>query len=380
MAACGDRSVRVWSASSGRLVDEMSGHERRIHGLSAAPNGLRAVSVSKDRTLKVWNLPSPSPSPSARTRQAEASYSGRKPDIVTLAVSGDEERALSVSRNGQWVLWSLQDGSRLSVWEGLNLPPMHLSFVDGDILVQDPLGMKLMSSVNYGTVLRVFEAPKRLAQFEAWEHSGFIADLREMETLRATITGVAVDGRRLFASFEVGWSASKTELRIWDVREDEVAYTCDEVPGRLLAVTSDGRFAAFNSSGIALWDLEKVQVTRRMEGIGAFDRAVLSPAGRYLVAWGRSTSPQVYDLVETRRLRTLRAGSDMASCAVDDLGNVLTTQARQVVLWEAGRTGPTATFSADCRLGPIKLVSAGKRCIVGDALGRLHMLEHLPRR
>lgn len=51
-----DRTVRVWDANSGRQTHLFSGHAADIEGVAFHPNGKWVLSVSEDKTIKVWSL------------------------------------------------------------------------------------------------------------------------------------------------------------------------------------------------------------------------------------------------------------------------------------------------------------------------------------
>lgn len=57
-----DKSVRVWDARSGYLVerlDGIEGHRDSVYSVAFAPNGRDLVSGSLDKTIKMWELTPP---------------------------------------------------------------------------------------------------------------------------------------------------------------------------------------------------------------------------------------------------------------------------------------------------------------------------------
>jgi WD40 repeat protein len=53
-----DRTLRVWNLESGQTVRTLEGHTDAVQGVAVTPDGHRAVSASRDRTLRVWDLQS----------------------------------------------------------------------------------------------------------------------------------------------------------------------------------------------------------------------------------------------------------------------------------------------------------------------------------
>ncbi len=54
-----DTAVRLWDAATGKLLHSYEGHEAAIQGLAVSPDGRYAVSASCDSTIRVWRLPKP---------------------------------------------------------------------------------------------------------------------------------------------------------------------------------------------------------------------------------------------------------------------------------------------------------------------------------
>ena len=51
-----DTAVRVWEATSGRLLHTLTGHTRRVNGVGWSPDGTRLVSGGADARLVLWSL------------------------------------------------------------------------------------------------------------------------------------------------------------------------------------------------------------------------------------------------------------------------------------------------------------------------------------
>ncbi|KAG8625562.1 hypothetical protein KVT40_005963 [Elsinoe batatas] len=58
VTACRDEEVRVWDASSGKLICIYTGHFDEVTGLAVADGGRQLLSVSLDGTLRQWSLDS----------------------------------------------------------------------------------------------------------------------------------------------------------------------------------------------------------------------------------------------------------------------------------------------------------------------------------
>lgn len=66
-----DKSVRVWDATSGMMLerlDGVDGHRDSVYSVAFAPNGRDLVSGSLDKTIKLWELPARNTTTGAGTR------------------------------------------------------------------------------------------------------------------------------------------------------------------------------------------------------------------------------------------------------------------------------------------------------------------------
>jgi len=51
-----DTIVRLWDASTGKLLDRLRGHRDSVYSVAFSPDGAWLVSGSLDKTLKIWDL------------------------------------------------------------------------------------------------------------------------------------------------------------------------------------------------------------------------------------------------------------------------------------------------------------------------------------
>lgn len=50
-----DKSIRIWT-QQGQCLRTLNGHDNWVRGLAFAPDGRHLLSVSDDKTLRVWDL------------------------------------------------------------------------------------------------------------------------------------------------------------------------------------------------------------------------------------------------------------------------------------------------------------------------------------
>ncbi|TVU52285.1 MAG: hypothetical protein EA414_18185, partial [Arthrospira sp. PLM2.Bin9] len=78
----------LWDLEQGRELATLSGHSSGVTAVAIAPDGKRAVSASRDNTLKLWDLATGEEIASF-TAEAEFEACAVAPDGVTV-VAGDE--------------------------------------------------------------------------------------------------------------------------------------------------------------------------------------------------------------------------------------------------------------------------------------------------
>ena len=49
-------TLKVWSIKNAQLLQTLEGHTNLIQHVAIAPNGQHIVSLSKDHTLRVWDI------------------------------------------------------------------------------------------------------------------------------------------------------------------------------------------------------------------------------------------------------------------------------------------------------------------------------------
>jgi hypothetical protein len=99
VSGAGDLAVRVWEASTGKLILRLEGQDSGVEQMAVAPDGRSAFSASRDGFVCQWDL---TPRPPARLKQkpadlwdsaAEADPAVAVPAVWALVQRSDELRA-----------------------------------------------------------------------------------------------------------------------------------------------------------------------------------------------------------------------------------------------------------------------------------------------
>src|SRR5436190_2218515 len=55
-SASGDRTVKIWDASSGKCLQTLEGHSNNVCSVAFTRDSTRLASASWDRTVKIWDV------------------------------------------------------------------------------------------------------------------------------------------------------------------------------------------------------------------------------------------------------------------------------------------------------------------------------------
>ncbi len=115
-----DGEIRVWSGE--RAVAVLSGHEGSVEGISVSPDGTRLASVSRDLTLRLWDL--------ATLRQvAVGKGHGENVRAVAFGPSGDLVATASYDRTVR--VWSGRTASPVATLRGHATVVRNVAFPGG---------------------------------------------------------------------------------------------------------------------------------------------------------------------------------------------------------------------------------------------------------
>src|SRR5882762_10212914 len=93
----GDCTVRLWSTSTGALLQVMKGHSDWVHSVMYSPDGRYIASGSDDRTVRIWD---------AISGLQVGIYTGHSDQVMCIAFSADGLQIASGDRGGNIHVWS----------------------------------------------------------------------------------------------------------------------------------------------------------------------------------------------------------------------------------------------------------------------------------
>ena len=264
-----DRTVRVWNASSGQLLQTFDG-DQNVRSVVVSPDGRFAASESTDGTIRVWN---PSTGETVST-------------IKTLPMHGS---FLAFSVEGSKLIWF--GGSRSRIWDtvsgrlvsGESVSPDHFTCVaigrDGRNLV---LGH---ASSRGGIFLRSLHNKPRPQGFKILDHVGPVDSMV-----------FSPDAKKVLQL-----AGSGNAIRVWDIKSGREASRLEGHlgPVRSLAFSPDGQRMVSGAldNTVRVWD---VKSGRNTEVLVGHDSGVLSTAfdagGNRIASGSQDKTVRIWDL------------------------------------------------------------------------------------
>ncbi|KAJ7830277.1 WD40 repeat-like protein [Mycena leptocephala] len=147
-----DKTVRIWEVSTGKQLCQLDGHEDWVISVAFSQDGLRAISGSEDTTVCIWDVATgkqlcrdehkdwASSVALAQLHQLE----GRKKRVLSVAFSHDGLRAISGSEDKTVRIWEVPTGKQMHQLDG------HEGGVNSVAFSQD--GSRVISGSNDNSV------------------------------------------------------------------------------------------------------------------------------------------------------------------------------------------------------------------------------------
>lgn len=280
VSASRDHTLRVWDLETGRQMHIMEGHSRPVNGIAIAPDAERAVSVAHDNTVKVWDL---------KTGRELCTMEGHSGPVNGIAITPDGRRAVSASADKTLKVWDLETGREVRTLEG------HWGSVESVAVTAD--GRRAVSG--------------------SYDHTVKVWDLEtgcELRTLKGHSDGVLAlavspDGRRAVSA-----CYGRMTLKVWDLESGRQLRTLEGHSGliRAVAVNRCGQRAVSASwdKTLKVWDVETGRELRTLEGhSGSINGVAVSPDGQRAVSASDDRTLKVWDLETGGTLRTLQGHS-----------------------------------------------------------------------
>jgi NACHT domain- and WD repeat-containing protein len=352
-----DEKLRIWDRASGKQLGRFTGHSSSVYGLDLVPNTELAVTVSKDGTMRVWDL----------TRVSTADQRSRH-DAAIDAVAISTDWAVSGSRDRTLWLWELKTGAPVRRWVAHKGTEPHEGWITTVAL--DAAGEFIYSGGQDSTL-------------RSWK----LADGSELKVTKGDWESLA--GLELSADGSVMLVAdneyTQTAAAVWRPgRSTKVGIVKPKVfGGGKVAVSTDGQWGlvADLDGMVSLVDVRRLRRVWTLQTRGSRDRIsamAFSPDGALALLGYEKGRLQLRRLKDRRLIWTIRAHSDqIAAVSVSPDGQLGCSAGwdRALHLWDMRDRSLVTSFSSDDFWSSCRFAPDSRTIVAGDERGCLHFLQ-----
>jgi len=302
-----DRTLRLWDLNSGAPLMHFYGCVGTLGSFAITSDGQSLIYATEDHCLVMYDLAS-----GTLLRR----FRGHSSKIGTCLVTSDNQLVISSASDSSIRVWRVQTGEQLALLTGHQAPPSSCGVSkDGRFLITG-----------------------------SWDHSLRVWDLKTGRNVR-TLHGHAgaVSGFALSSDGKSVVSASWDHtLRLWDLNTGAKVHVLvgHTAPVNGCAMTPDGRYAisASDDHTLKVWDLHAGRELRTLFGHSApVKGCVISPDGKIVISVSEDATLRQWDLATGTLLRTFAGHiATVSSCSIAPDGRQLisASEDRTLKLWD----------------------------------------------
>ncbi|MBN1167178.1 MAG: hypothetical protein JXA44_08640, partial [Methanospirillaceae archaeon] len=215
---------QYFAAPGGPLIQTLGGHTGSVNSVAISTDGLKAVSGSDDKTVRIWDLV---------TRVCTGVITDHTDSVKSVALSPDGKTVVSGSADNTIRVWDLITGECTAVLEG------HTDSVNSVAFFPD--GKTVVSGSNDYTV-RVWDSVTKRCTAVLKGHTDSVKSVAVSSNDRIIVSG----------SYD-------TTVRVWDIATEECTVVLQGHTGLVYSVAffPDGKTVVSGSDDktVRVWDL-----------------------------------------------------------------------------------------------------------------------------
>ncbi len=262
-----DSTIKLWDATTGKLVHTFKGHMAEVSSIAFSPNGRYIASASADTTAKVWSVDTGE-------------------TIYTLGSNDDAVLNVAFSPDGKYILTTTDHGGVAKLWDtatGHEVRRFSRGAL-GNGAAFSPDGRYVMANSNSDDYT-----------VKIWETSTG----REVRTLRGHTNWVYSVAFSPDGKYALTGSIDNTAI-LWDAATGQQVYTIrgHSSAVRSVAFSPNGKYILTGSSDrtVRLWDVPTGQEVRSWRGhMGRVWSATFSPNGKYILTGSADGTAKLWD-------------------------------------------------------------------------------------
>ncbi len=263
-SASQDRTIRLWSPTTGEIINILKGHRNTVNAVAFSKDGQVIASASRDKTVRLWNR---------HTGKLIKTISGHWQSASDVAFSPDGATLASASSNAVF-LWDQNTGSNLRILRGHTGHVYSVAF--------SPNG-ELIASASADQTVRVWNqyTGDHQATFRGHKNLVFSVDFSP--------------GGKFIAS-----SSADGTVRLWNRRTLKTEKTLEGNfdSTRSITFAPKGQVTATGSddNAIYLWHRQTGEILKTLKGHQDTVRSVdFSPNGELVVSASADNTVRLWD-------------------------------------------------------------------------------------
>ena len=141
-SASADNTVKLWDAATGKFITTLNGHSSSVKSLAFSPNSKTIASASDDKTVQLWDV---------TTRKLIITLNGHSASVNSVAFSPDGQTIASASDDKTVKLWDAVTGKLITTLNGHSASVNSVAFSpDGQTIASasDDKTVKLWAYLN----------------------------------------------------------------------------------------------------------------------------------------------------------------------------------------------------------------------------------------
>lgn len=219
-----DKAVLVFNRSAGKIASKLTGHSKRVSGVSFVDGSDRVVSCSHDKTVRVW-------APKGSKFTTAATLSPHSAEITDISVQPTGSYVISSSLDKTWSFSDMETGKVYTTCEPVAGTLECVAFHPDGVIFGTGTGTNLVRMWDTKTCGNV-------ATFEG--HSG-------------VVNGVAFSEN----GYHMASASDDGSVRVWDLRKLKVLREL-KVDGAAKSVAFDksGKYLASGADGVTVFSVK----------------------------------------------------------------------------------------------------------------------------
>jgi len=317
LTGSGDKTAKLWDASTGAQVRTFSGHTASVESVAFSPDGKYVLTGSDDATVKLWE---------ASTGTEVRTLSGHTNYVLSVAFSLDGKYVLTGSADNTAKLWDASTGTEVRTFSGHTGPVKSAAFSpDGKYVLTGSFdGTAKLWEVATGAEVRTFSGDTSyLIWSVAFSPDGMYvligsadgtaklwdaatgAEVRTFSGHRANVSSVifSPDGKYVLTGSADNtarmWDAATgTEVRIFSGHTSYV---------ESVAFSPDGKYVLTGSADdtARLWDIATSADLHILSGhTTGVSSVAFSPDGKYVLTGSGDKTAKLWDIAAGAEIRT----------------------------------------------------------------------------